>query len=133
MTTTATEEKPIGHIGKKIERIRTIRGVKQDDLAARLNVTQGAISRMEQSEHVDDERLRTVADALGVTVDAIKNFDEDALLATSNFFNPHFQDQATAVINQFNPIEKIVELYEQLLTSERKRIELLEAQLNSKK
>jgi len=115
------------HVGKKIERIRTIRGMKQETLAVLLNVTQGAVSRMEQSEHIEEEKLQSVATALGVTVDTIKNFDEDALLmGTSNFFSPHFQDQSAAVINQFNPAEKIVELYERLLASERKRVEELE-------
>ncbi|OJW84158.1 MAG: hypothetical protein BGO69_11850 [Bacteroidetes bacterium 46-16] len=117
------------HIGKKIERIRSLRGIKQETLAAALNMSQGAVSKLEQSETIEDEKLKLIAEALGVSVDAIKNFDENAILGTSNFFNSHFQDNAAAVINQFNPIEKIVELYERLLESERQKNELLEAQL----
>lgn len=114
------------HVGKKIERIRTIRGMKQDTLASILKITQGAISRMEQSATIDEAKLKSVAEALGVTVETILNFDEDALLGTSNFFNPQFQDNATAVVNNFNQIEKIVALYERLLASEREKVEILQ-------
>ncbi len=87
---------------------------------------------MEQSENIDDGKLKSIAEALGVSVETIKNFDEDSLLGTSNFFNSHFQDNSTAVINQFNPLEKIVELYERLLESERERNKALEEQLKKK-
>lgn len=130
MNTADEMERP--HIGKKIERIRSIRGMKQETLAGILNLSQGAVSRMEQSETVDEDRLKAVADALGVTVETITNFDENALLGTSNFFSSHFQDNATAVVNNFNPVEKIVELYERLLASEREKNALLNSQLKDK-
>ena len=84
---------------------------------------------MEQSEHIEEEKLQSVATALGVTVDTIKNFDEDALLMGTStlFFSVRIsKHQSAADINQFNPVEKIVELYERLLASERKRVEELE-------
>jgi transcriptional regulator with XRE-family HTH domain len=125
------------HIGRKIERIRMIRGIKQETLATALGLSQGAISRMEHTETIEDDKLATVANALGVSVDDIKNFDETTVLGASNYFSApaHFQDHSIAaatVVNNFNPIDKIVELYERLLDSERKRIELLESKLNSK-
>ena len=110
------------HLGRKIERIRMLRGIKQETLATVLGVTQAAVSKMEQSAKVNDEKLEQVAQALGVTSDAIKKFDENASI------NNNIYDQNNTVINyQFNPIEKIVELYERLLESERKRNELLES------
>ncbi|OJW84501.1 MAG: hypothetical protein BGO69_10940 [Bacteroidetes bacterium 46-16] len=112
------------HIGRKIERIRILKGVKQDTLATMIGVTQGAISKMEQSENVDEEKLKMVADALGVSVEAIKSFNEDALV--NNIQNTFYDN---SIQNLFNPIEKIVELYERLLESERKRVEVLEEQL----
>ncbi len=89
-----------------------------------IGVTQGAISKMEQSENVDEEKLKMVADALGVSVEAIKSFNEDALV--NNIQNTFYDN---SIQNLFNPIEKIVELYERLLESERKRVEVLEEQL----
>ena len=66
------------------------------------------------SEHVDDDRLEEVSKALGVSAEAIKNFNEDAALnIISNTFSD-FKDNAIANANHctFNPIDKIVELYE---------------------
>jgi len=110
------------HLGRKIERIRMLRGIKQETLATSLGITQAAVSKMEQSAKVNDEKLNQIAQVLGVTIEAIKNFNEDA--AVNNFGNT-FHDNA--VQNQFNPIEKIVDLYERLLASEREKIALLES------
>ena len=38
------------HLGRKIERIRRLRGMTQTDLGELLGVTKQAISKMEQSE-----------------------------------------------------------------------------------
>jgi transcriptional regulator with XRE-family HTH domain len=45
------------HLGRKISRIRELRGMKQETLAAALGVSQQAISKLEQSEYIDDEKL----------------------------------------------------------------------------
>ncbi|HEY0895014.1 MAG TPA: helix-turn-helix transcriptional regulator [Sphingobacteriaceae bacterium] len=123
------------HIGRKISRIRELRGIKQETLAAELGVSQQAVSKMEQSEKIEAEVLEKVAKALGVAVDAVKNFSDEAVF---NYFN-NFSDQS---VNQgpigsnnvcnFNPLDKLVEayeenkrLYERLLQSEREKTELL--------
>lgn len=123
------------HIGRKIGRIRELRGLKQEFVALELGVSQQTISKMEQSENIDLETLERVAKILGVTEDAIKNFNEDAVF---NYFN-NFSDNS---INQgpigahnicnFNPIEKLVQLfeenkmlYERLLKSEQEKNEIL--------
>lgn len=114
-----TEHTP--HIGRKIERIRELKGIKQETLAIELGISQQAVSKMEQSESIDDDRLERVAKAIGVTKQAIRNFSEEAQI------NNNVYDQNNTVINyQFNPIEKIVELYERLLTSEREKNKILE-------
>jgi transcriptional regulator with XRE-family HTH domain len=120
-----TAEKP-QHIGRKIERIRELRGMKQDTLAAALGITQQAVSKMEASENLDDERLQKVAAALGVTPDAIRNFNEDAIF---NNINNTFHDNSALVNYQFNPIDKIVELYERMLKAEKEKNALLESLL----
>jgi transcriptional regulator with XRE-family HTH domain len=122
-----TAEKP-QHIGRKIERIRELRGMKQDTLAAALGITQQAVSKMEASENVDDERLQKVATVLGVTADAIRNFNEDAIF---NNINNTFHDNSALVNYQFNPIDKIVELYERMLKAEREKNALLESILKN--
>jgi transcriptional regulator with XRE-family HTH domain len=42
------------HIGRKISRIRDIKGIKQDYLALELGVSQQTISKIEQSAEVDE-------------------------------------------------------------------------------
>jgi transcriptional regulator with XRE-family HTH domain len=115
------------HIGKKISRIRDLRGVKQEELAIRLGISQQAVSKIEQSEDVDGDTLGKIADILGVLPDAIRNFSDEAAL---NYFN-NFNDNSTGAFNNFNctfnPIDKVVELYERLLEAEREKNELLKA------
>ena len=43
------------HIGGKIERIRRLRGMTQTQLGGSLGVSKQAISKMEQTEQLDDE------------------------------------------------------------------------------
>ena len=126
-----TSTKPSNtHIGRKISRIREIRGIKQETLASELGVSQQTVSRMEQSDILEDDVLEKIAKVLGVTADAIKNFSEEAMV---NYFNT-FNDSSSGFNYHctFNPIEKIVELYdekvallERLLQSEREKNELL--------
>ena len=113
------------HIGRKISKIRELRGMKQETLAAELGISQQAISKIEQSSDVEDEALERIAKVLGVLPEAIKNFSDEAAL---NYFNT-FNDSSTGAFNNFNctfnPIDKVVELYERLLASEREKIELM--------
>jgi transcriptional regulator with XRE-family HTH domain len=113
------------HIGRKISKIRELRGMKQDALAAELGISQQAISKIEQSAEVEDSALEKIATVLGVTAEAIKSFSEEAVF---NIIGNTFTDSSSNNNNYLctiNPIEKIIELYERLLASEREKIELL--------
>lgn len=109
-----------GHLGRKIVRIRELRGIKQETLALQLGISQQAVSKMEQSEKIDDEKLERVAEALGVNADTIKNFNEEIVFTNFSY------DQSTVINYQNNPIDKIVELYEKLLLAEREKVKMLE-------
>lgn len=122
------------HIGRKISRIRELRGMKQEALAAELGISQQAISKIEQSADVEGEALNKVAVALGVTSDAIKNFTEEAIFNYFNTFNDNSGAGAWSSNGtfNFNPIDKLVEvfeenkkLYQQLLQAEKEKNELL--------
>ncbi|MFH6958082.1 helix-turn-helix domain-containing protein [Flavobacterium aquidurense] len=137
----STVTKP-NHIGRKISRIRELKDMKQEALAQAMGTNQQAISIMENSETIEEEKLKEVAKALGVTVEAIKNFSEEGVF---NYFN-NFSDNS---INQgpigahnvchFNPLDKLMEsvdenkrLYERLLQAEKDKIEYLEKLLKAK-
>jgi len=127
-----TSTKP-SHIGRKISRIRELRGMKQEFLASELGVSQQTVSRMEASENVEDEVLEKIAKVLGVSSDAIKSYNDEAI-----FFHIQNMYESAAYANTynshctFNPIDKLVEvfeenkrLYERLLQSEREKNEIL--------
>lgn len=117
------------HEGRNVKRIREIMGIKQDRLANELGISQQTISQLEQKEHLEPETLKKIADVLKVPVDAIKNFDEEK--AIYNIQNNY--DSSTSNVNyQFNSIDKIVELYEALIKSEREKVALLERMVNAK-
>ena len=121
------------HIGRKIGRIRELRGIKQEFLASELGVSQQSIFRIEQSETVEEDKLQQIAQVLGVTAEAIKNFSEEAVI---NIISSTLHDNAGSVNNNctlnFNPMDKLLEvieenkkLYERLLQAEKEKIELL--------
>ena len=129
---TAARKRPI-HLGDHVRRMRTALGVKQSALASELGTTQQNISRIEQEEEVDDVTLERIGKALGVSAEAIKNFDDEAAIT---IVSSTLHDNAGSINNSctitFNPIEKIVELYDALLKSEREKVELLERLLKEK-
>jgi len=124
------------HIGRKISKIRELRGMKQESLATELGISQQAISKIEQSAEVEDVALNKIAIALGITSEAIRNFTEESIFNYFNTFNDHSGAGAWSTNStfNFNPIDKLVEvfeenkkLYEQLLQSEREKVELLKS------
>lgn len=129
----STTSKP-RHIGRNICRIRELRDMKQEALAFAMGVSQQTISNLENSETVDEEKLQEVAKALGVTPDTIKNFsDETVLNIISNTFNDSSMLNAVNLQPTFNPIDKVVslfeekeKLYERLLQAEKDKVVYLE-------
>ena len=101
-------------------------GVKQEALAADLGISQQEVSKIEQQEEIEEEMLSQIACVLGISPEVIRDFDvEKAIYNINNIRDNTFEQGATSIAQQFNPIEKIVELYERLLKSEREKIELL--------
>ena len=125
------------HIGKKISKIRELRGMKQEALATELGISQQAISKIEQSADIEDAVLNKIAAALGVNTDAIKNFDQEKAI---NIFSNTYNDNSSILgTYNFNPLDKLmtalednkklfeekVALLERLLLAEKEKNELL--------
>ncbi|MFH7017629.1 helix-turn-helix domain-containing protein [Flavobacterium sp. FlaQc-47] len=134
---TATKPK---HIGRNISRIRELKGMKQEILAEAIGISQQTISSIEGSEEVENKRLVEIAKVLGVTVEAIENFSEESVF---NFFNNFYDNSASngqgasGPIFTFNPLDKMVELYErlvlaekELVNAEKEKVQYLEKLLN---
>ena len=133
------------HLGDHVRRMRTALGVKQSALASELGTTQQNISRIEQEEDVDDTTLEKIAQALGVSVEAIKNFYEDGAVFNIQTLHDNSVGNAGSTVGEgsqnnhiqctFNPLDKLIEvmdenrkLYERLLASEREKVEFLRQQ-----
>ena len=138
----STATKPY-HIGRKISRIRELKDMKQEALAQALGVSQQTVSTIENSETIDNEKLKEIAKILGVTVEAIENFSEEAVFIYFN--NIHDNEINGSIVAPqpnhctFNPLDKLVEvyeenkkLYERLLQSEKDKNEYLEKLLDKK-
>lgn len=122
------------HIGRNISRIRELKDMKQDALALALGISQQMVSNIENSETVDEQRLIEVAKALDVSVEAIKNFSDEGVI---NYFNSFHDNIVTtgsifATDCTFNPLDKVVELYERLVQAEKDKVEYLEKLLDKK-
>jgi len=133
-----TSAKPTNtHIGRKISRIRELRGIKQEHLASELGVSQQTISRMEQAETIEEDVLEKIAGILGVSSEAIKNYSDEAVVNFFNTFNDNSVNQGAVGSNNyhctFNPIDKIVDLYEENKKLFNEKIALLERLMQSEK
>ncbi len=90
-----------------------------------LNITQQAVSQLEKRQELDDETIEAYARIVGgIDEYFIRNMPDNSLPeVTSNFF-----DQSSQILN-FNPLDKLVELYsekdqlyERMLELEKKRV-----------
>jgi transcriptional regulator with XRE-family HTH domain len=122
---------PIIHHGRNVKRIREMLGIKQEFLATTLGLSQQAVSQMEQKETLDKDVLQKLSKALGVSDGAIENFSEAAAVT---IISSTLHDHSGSVNYNptFNPIDKIVELYERLLQVEREKNDLLKRLLDAK-
>jgi len=114
------------HEGRNVKRFREMLGIKQDALAADLghDWNQQRVSLLEQKETIELDVLQRIATVLHLPVEAFQNFDEEqAISVISSTFN----DNSAVVYNNpvFNPIEKIMELFERLLASEKEKTDLM--------
>ncbi|XHR97438.1 transcriptional regulator [Mucilaginibacter sp. UC70_90] len=123
------------HQGRNIKRFREMMGLKQEALAIALGEewSQKRVSLLEQKEVIEENLLNQVAEILKVPVDAIKNFTEEAVFnIIGNTVNNHDQAAFFNYYPTFNPIDKLIELfeenkklYQELLQSEREKIDIL--------
>ncbi len=98
--------------GANVKRWREWRNVKQDVLADQIGVSQATLSSYEKKEKLDIEILEKIAKVLDVPVEAITELNDGASI---NIVANTFDNYSSAINWQptFNPIDKMVELYEE--------------------
>lgn len=128
------------HEGRNVKRFREMLGIKQDALAADLgdDWNQQKISLLEQKETIDTPLLQQISAILKVPVEAFQNFDEEqAVNVIANTYSfQDFKDNAVAsgfnYQPSFNPVDKMVELYERMIQQQKEMIEKLERLIEGK-
>jgi transcriptional regulator with XRE-family HTH domain len=134
----ATETNDTIHQGRNVKRFREMLGIKQETLASELgdDWNQKKISLLEQKETIEPDLLEQLAKALKVPKEAIQNFDEEAAInIIGNTYNSHDTSTLNAFNYRptFNPMDKIVELYEALVKSEKEKVEMWQRLFDEKK
>ena len=122
------------HEGRNAQRIRIYFGIKQEILAKELDISQSQLSLIEHQAVIEEPMLTKLSQALGVSPDIIKKFDVARAIYNINNYRDttiNGSNSGSGTAHQhLNPIDKVVELYERLLNSEREKLELY---LNNKK
>jgi transcriptional regulator with XRE-family HTH domain len=107
------------HQGRNVKRFREMLGIKQEALAFDLGEdwNQKKISLLEQKEVIENDMLQKISEALKIPVEAFQNFDEQqAINIISNTFHDFKDNSIASAMNyqcNFNPIDKVVELYDE--------------------
>ncbi|EFK33524.1 hypothetical protein HMPREF0204_12592 [Chryseobacterium gleum ATCC 35910] len=107
------------HQGRNVKRFREMLGIKQEALAFDLgdDWNQKKVSLLEQKEIIEDPLLKKISEVLKIPVEAFQNFnDEQAINIISNTFHDFKDNSVASAMNYnctFNPIDKIVELYDE--------------------
>ena len=126
MTYTDTPKQKV-HQGRNVKRFREMLGIKQDVLAYELgdDWNQQKVSLLEQKETIDTPLLQQISAALKIPAEAIQNFDEEK--AINIISNSSFDNGAVGInyYPTFNPVDKMVELYERMLQQQREMIDEL--------
>ena len=114
-------------IGPNIKFLRNLKGLKQETVAIELGISQAEYSLIENSDVIDDEIIFQIAKIFNVTAEVIKEFNENqAFYSIENKVdNTTINENSHGIHQVFSPIEKVVELYERLLASEKEKIEIL--------
>src|SRR5690348_4812472 len=96
------------HIGKNIRSIRLLRGLKQKTIAKKLGISQQNVSKMENQKKVSPEKLKAAAEVLGITVEAIEQFNEKAVLN-----NNIALEKGTGQTNHIHPIKEVIQYFKE--------------------
>ncbi len=103
------------HIGKNIAKIRELLSIKQESLAFTLKISQQTISKIEQTENLQENTVERIANALGVGSTIIYNYSDQLLISFLQETALRTEIPATMVPDHTPQLEKIIELYERLL------------------
>lgn len=109
----------MAHLGKNVSSLRNFRRIPQKEMASKLNMSQQEYSRLENKEAIDDEMLGIIADILDFPIEAIKHME-----SSTNIQTVYQQSGNNGNGFYVNTNEKIIEMYERLLSEKDQVIQI---------
>lgn len=103
----------VGHLGKKIKKLRELNNFSQNYMAKKLNISQPSYSNLESGvDDISEERLEKIAELLKVEVSDIENFDDRAILniiqhnikSDGYVNNKYVDDRVVDLLNEKNAL-----------------------------
>ena len=117
-------------LAQNIRKIRYIRGLSQEFIAEKLELSQSAYSKIEQGKTILTEDVKEkIAQTLGVSKKLLESYNDGMIF---NYCNQSGNLGDNHTYNH-NSIEKIESLYAQLLSEKDARIKMLEQMVSDKK
>ncbi|MFA7492969.1 MAG: helix-turn-helix transcriptional regulator [Proteiniphilum sp.] len=134
------------HHGHAIRRIRHTLGIKQEALAADMEISQALVSFYEKKKVIEDDMVEKFAKALNIAPELIKNLEEDpvTVIIENNTFEKGsaggiIEIENNIINNNPDPVDRLIELskekttlYERMLELEKEKNTLLEKLLKNK-
>jgi len=96
--------------------------MKQGAFAQKMGITQQNVSKLEAQKKVSARKLRSAAEALGVTVEAIEAFNEKAVLQT-------VPDQPMPKVTA--PVKEIIAYFKEEIAKKDQLIDQLRTELDA--
>lgn len=96
--------------GPNVRRWREWRNINQDVLAEQIGVSQATLSSYEKKDKLEQDILEKIAKVLDIPVEAITELEQGASI---NIVNAYDNSGSINYSPTFNPIDKIVELYDE--------------------
>jgi len=109
------------HIGRNIRAIRLLQDMKQEAFAQRMGISQQNISKLEKRKKISVTKLEAAARVLGVSIEAIEGFDENAVL------HPNISKESPQLMR---PVKEVIEYFKEEIAKRDQLIDQLRSELN---
>lgn len=117
-----------GH-GPNVTFWREWKKMTQEQVSELTGYSQGALSKFEKKEILEPEVLDKLAKALEIPVEAITDLGGEN---TIHIINAYDNSGSINYSPTFNPLDKVVELYERMLKAEQEKVALLQEVLRDR-
>lgn len=110
-------------IGRKIKLLRALKGLSQEDLAAKINKTRGLISYIEQTDKVNPHTLSLILRVFDMSAEDFERFDaKDALRP----YKQPGRDEVSLLKERLEHYQKENKALKDAIQSQKKLIKVLE-------